>query len=385
MSKYGIVVIGYNRIDSLQRLMRSLLLASYPQKVDLIISIDNSGTDIVEKYAKTVEWAHGEKIIKTYPERMGLKKHVLNCGTYLNEYDYDAIAVLEDDLFVSPGFFEYMIQTVEFYKDNDAIAGISLYTHSWNINADRPFMPIYKGYDVFYLQYPQSWGQIWMKRQWNDFYSWYEESKYEQLDLSYIPDNVLAWPASSWLKFHVEYCIDRNKFFVYPYQSLTTNFADAGTHYAFSTNKMQVPLNSGVGKKYIFPKLFEYTSVYDCYYEDMQLSKAVGVEEDELVVDLYSKKKVYSKNAKYLLSTKPLEYKILKTYGLQMRPWELNVIYEIPGEEIYLYDLSSCNKEQKVKYNSIIHWIYDTRGEKIMKHNFIGIIFNEIYSRMKRR
>ena len=152
MSKSGIVVIGYNRIDSLQRLMRSLLLASYPQKVDLIISIDNSGTDIVENYAKTVEWAHGEKIIKTYPERMGLKKHVLKCGTYLNEYDYDAIAVLEDDLFVSPGFFEYMIQTVEFYKDNDAIAGISLYTHSWNINADRPFMPIYKGYDVFYFQ-----------------------------------------------------------------------------------------------------------------------------------------------------------------------------------------------------------------------------------------
>ena len=35
-----IIVIGYNRPKALERLLNSLLNASYPGKVDLIISID---------------------------------------------------------------------------------------------------------------------------------------------------------------------------------------------------------------------------------------------------------------------------------------------------------------------------------------------------------
>lgn len=384
MSNYGIVVIGYNRIDSLQRLIGSLLDASYDQPVDLIISIDKSGTDTVENYAKTIEWSKGNKIIKTFSERMGLKKHVLKCGTYINEYGYDAIVVLEDDLFVSPGFFEYVTQAVEAYKDNDNVAGISLYSHSWNINADRPFIASFKGYDIFYLQYPQSWGQVWMKKQWNEFYLWYENKEFKKLDTTLVPDNVLGWPESSWLKYHVEYCIDKKKYFIYPYQSLTTNFADAGTHYAFSTNKMQIPLNIGIGKKYSFPKKFEETAIYDSYYESQQLATGLNVSSSELAVDLYGKKKKFLEGTRYILSTKLLGYKVCRSFGLQMRPWELNVIYEVPGNDIYLYDMTCAGQPPKKQRESVIHWLYDTRGEKILKHDFVGIIFNEIYSKLRR-
>lgn len=385
MNKFGIVVIGYNRIDSMQRLMNSLFDAYYPDNVDLIISIDNSGIDTVEKYAEAIKWPYGKKIIKTFPERIGLKNHVLTCGNYINEYGFDAIIVLEDDLFVAPDFFNFSKQAVEKYQTNNDVAGISLYTHSWNINADRPFTPIYKGYDIFCIQYPQSWGQVWMKEQWNEFYRWYEKKMFEQLDLERVPDNVLGWPETSWLKYHVEYCIDKEKYFVYPYHSMTTNFADAGIHYAFRTNKMQISLNQGMKRTYIFPNSLEDTSVYDAYYENKQLENLLEIEEGKLEVDFFGMKKRYSSSCKYLLTTKKKKYKVVKKFGLQMRPWELNVIYSVPGDEIYLYDIELTDSMPDTKHSSLIHWVYDTRGEIILKRNFVDIMFHEICNKIRKR
>lgn len=385
MSKFGIVVIGYNRVDSIQRLMSSILAAYYSDTVDLVISIDNSGTDTVEKYAESINWPYGEKIIKTFPERMGLKNHVLTCGNYINEYGFDALIVLEDDLFVAQDFYTFAKQAVNKYKTNPNVAGISLYSHSWNINADRPFTPIYKGYDVFCIQYPQSWGQVWMKEQWNEFYKWYEEKKFESLDKSKVPDNVLGWPETSWLKYHVEYCIDTNKYFVYPYQSLTTNYADAGMHYAFSTNKMQVPLNMGRNKKYVFPERLEETSIYDVYFENTQLETALEIGAKKLAVDFFGMKKKYPSVARYLLTTVKKKHKVVKSFGLQMRPWELNVVYQVPGNELFLYDMEVVDKEPNTKHLSCLHWVYDTRGEVLLKRNFIDIMANEILNKIKKK
>lgn len=385
MSKYGIVVIGYNRLDSIQRLMESLLNAKYDEPVDLIISIDNSGTDTVEKFAKIIEWPHGTKIIKTFPERLGLKKHVITCGGYINEYHYEAIIVLEDDLFVAPNFFNFSIQAVNNYADNEQIAGISLYSHFRNIDADRPFYPVYKGYDIFFMQYAQSWGQIWMKQQWNAFYDWYTSKKYESLDEGKIPKNVVGWPETSWLKYHIEYCIDTGKYFAYPYHSLTTNYADAGTHYAFSTNKMQVPLDMSKRKKYTFPQTIDETSVYDSYYESMQLATVLGLQTDTLEVDLFGRKKKYAPNIKFVLSTGRKKFKVIKKFGLQMRPWELNVVYQVPGQEIFLYDLSQIDQPPLQKHSSLVHWIYDTKGEVILKRNFIAIIVHEIFNKVRKK
>jgi hypothetical protein len=385
MSKFGIVVIGYNRTDSIQRLISSLLQADYSDTVDLIISIDNSGTDKVEKYAKTINWTYGQKIIKTFQKRMGLKKHVLTCGNYINEYDFDALIVLEDDLFVAPDFFNFSKQAVEKYATNPDVAGISLYSHSWNVNADRPFIPIYKGYDAFCMQYPQSWGQVWMRKQWNEFYKWYEEEEYKHLDKNRVPENVLGWPETSWLKYHVEYCIDTNKYFVYPYHSLTTNYADAGTHYAFSTNKMQVSLSQGIAKTYIFPDNLHDTSVYDAYYENIGLESVLKIKKDGLAVDFFGKKKTFPSSCRYLLTTEKKEYKVVRSFGLQMRPWELNIIYQVPGNEIYLYDMEVVDKAPNAKHLSLIHWVYDTRGEVILKRNFIDIMMNEIFNKIRKK
>ena len=47
--KKAIIIIGYKRRDSIERLLRSLERANYDgDTVDLVFSIDNSGTRIVE-------------------------------------------------------------------------------------------------------------------------------------------------------------------------------------------------------------------------------------------------------------------------------------------------------------------------------------------------
>lgn len=380
----AIVVIAFNRIDSVNRLINSLKNAYYTQKVDLIISIDNSGTDIVENYAETIKWNYGKKIIKTFKENLGLRKHVLACGDYINEYDYDAIVVLEDDIVVSECFFSYTMQTVEKYQENKNIAGISLYNHSWNLTCDRPFNAVNNGFDVYFMQHAQSWGQVWMKEQWNDFYNWYKNEEYKLLDKDKVPKNILNWPASSWLKYHIQYCIHKKKYFVYPHISLSTNFADAGTHYAFSTNKMQVPLNISKSMEYRLPDEIYDTSVYDVYHENCGLAKILNIDENLLEVSMYGLKNVKS-SARYLLTTNILEYKVIKKFALQMRPWELNIFYNIEGEGIYLYDLSVKDAKNKVKHKSLVHWIYDTRGEVLLKRNFIDIIFNEIYNKLRKK
>ena len=49
MPNIAIAVVAYNRLDSVERLLNTLLSANYSQTVPLIISIDKSNTDSVEK------------------------------------------------------------------------------------------------------------------------------------------------------------------------------------------------------------------------------------------------------------------------------------------------------------------------------------------------
>ena len=48
----------------------------------------------VEKFATEYNWEYGEKIVRTFPERQGLKKHILQCGDYTSKYD--VVVILED-------------------------------------------------------------------------------------------------------------------------------------------------------------------------------------------------------------------------------------------------------------------------------------------------
>ena len=116
MADIPIVVVAYNRIESLKRILGSLLQAEHPdQGTELIISIDRGDNADVLDYANAFSWPFGEKQVIYQEENLGLKRHILKCGGLTRAHD--GIILLEDDLYVSPDFYRYALECYDFVAD----------------------------------------------------------------------------------------------------------------------------------------------------------------------------------------------------------------------------------------------------------------------------
>ena len=339
MEKIAIIAIAYNRVNSLKRLLLSLEKGHYveEQNVPLIISIDKSNSDEVEQFADTYVWAHGEKIVVKHESNMGLKKHVLSQGEWLK--NYDAVVILEDDVVVAEDFWYYVRTCVSKYQNCDSIAGISLYSFFINYHSRHPFIPLHKGdNDVYFMNCAMSWGQVWMRNSWIKFYDWYLGHS-DFVGTPALPESICSWGDKSWLKFHTRYCIEENKYFVFPYVSYTTNFSDRGTHMLASDTIYQVPLLQGDKRNLVLPSVDAADAVeYDGFFENKGLYDALGLCSSQCCLDL-SETNGNREHKHFWLTTRRLPYKVVKQWSLEMRPIELNVLLNIEnGSDIYLYD-----------------------------------------------
>jgi hypothetical protein len=336
----ALIVIAYNRPHSLARILGSLDRASYPEgrSVPLIISIDKGDNQEVLEVADRFIWAHGEKTIIHQPQNLGLKKHVLSCGDLSEKYG--SVIVLEDDLFVSPHFYEFALQSLTYFHDMPGLAGISLYTHRANVHANNlPFLPLDDGQDVFFMQMPSSWGQIWTWAWWQPFRQWLSEHE-ALMPEERIPAFVRAWPASSWLKHKIRYLVAQDRFYVYPRYSLSTNFGDTGTNFTSNSTVYQVPLSFGARRWSLGP-LDQSVAVYDAYFEwesDRPHRLMPDLEGQPVVMNCYGQKDLnqYGPETLVLVNSDKLLDKAKAAYGMEMRPFEMNLIEGIPGNQLQL-------------------------------------------------
>ncbi|MCM1515615.1 MAG: glycosyltransferase family 2 protein [Paraprevotella sp.] len=351
----AIVSAAYDRIHSLERQIMSLQQATYPEPVTLVISIDKSENTDVEQFAQSVEWAHGSKRVVMHEENLGLRRHMLSLGQFLEEFD--AIVVLEDDITVVPHFITYVLASLDRYQDDDRIAGISLYSYNVHHGTLRPFTPVSCGHDVFFMNVAMSWGQVWMRRQWQAFHQWYLTHD-EEFNLPHIPDNVNRWKASSWLKYHIRYCIEQDKYFVYPYTSLTANNADAGVHMKVSETIYQSPLQLFPHDAYRLPSPDECPVRYDGFMEPKFLGAYLGLSEDELTVDFHQSRR-YGQWKRYLLSTRLLPFRVIQSFALELCPYEANVMLHRHGHGIWLYDTTQeALPPARTDRYTLYHYLY---------------------------
>lgn len=361
--KPAIVVVTYNRLASLNRLLSFLSNAVFDSSdINLVISIDYQSSDMhdeVVKISNDFDWKYGAKKIIEHKNNLGLREHVLSCGDLSEKYG--AVIVLEDDIVVSPYFYNYAVQALSVYDKDPNIAGISLYGYEWTQVASRLFCPAQNGSDVYFVQNAQSWGQLWSYRMWREFREWYRTHKNVEIDKN-IPDNVRNWSAKSWLKYHIWYCVDKNKYFVCPYVSLSTNYSDLGEHLKGDSTNFQVPILTGKRINYVIPPFNIDSLKYDVFFERQNLGVFLGIEENELCVDLYGKKKNREKK-RYWLTSLIADFKIVKSYALQLKPHELNIIFDIGGSEIFLYDVQTIvkNKKNNIKHLEARRTIYDIK------------------------
>ncbi len=392
MKNPAIIVIAYNRPDSLKRLLSSLEKASYTENVSipLVISIDkvktqetgsNSSSDIkaaslnkeVISVAENFKWSHGDKKVIVQECNLGLKKHVLKCGGLVSEYEN--IIVLEDDLYVAASFYEYACDALFFTKDEKRVAGVSLYNHLFNVNVREPFQAIDDGYDNYYLQFASSWGQAFTKEQWEGFSLWLETNDGKELRATNMPEFVSSWSDKSWLKYCIKYVIETDKYFIYPRVSYTTNFSDEGTHESEASTNFQVALAGEKRRKPFFSNIENSLSVYDAFFENTKIKNSLKsvieaarpevnkafqsdkkeVNETDIEIDLYGYKPV--SNKRYLLSSKAHPFKIIKEYGRILRPIDANIVSEMVGKDFFLYDTGKegtaplQTDSQRVLYN----------------------------------
>jgi hypothetical protein len=329
-----IVVIGYNRKKSLKRLLKSLTQGIYPSNVKLIISIDKGGSPDVTTIANGFNWNHGEKEVIIHKKHLGLRNHVIKCGDLTQKYG--SVILLEDDLYVSPAFYDYAVKALSYYQEKKNISGISLYSLSINMFTKLPFIPIVDQSDVFFLQIPASWGEVWSRDQWLEFKNWYEDINNEIIRHNLLHKQVINWPESSWAKYFWMYMVETNRFFVYPRRSLTTQFGEIGLHSKKKTKSFQVILQV-LKQDYHFIDIEKSSAVYDSFYEVQPVKLNMLTNQfdryDNYTVDLHGTKDLEKIRTKYVLTSKRCKRSIY-SYGKELKPVEMNVINNIEGNQI---------------------------------------------------
>lgn len=363
-----IVIPVYNRPKLLNRLLQSLKKSNYlNDNIKLVISMDKSNNPKIKKIVESFNWFQGDKIIINHNKHLGLREHIIKCGNLTKKYNN--IILLEDDLYVDRNFYTYSKQALKYYQGDSNIAGISLYSPGYNETLDLPFFALNGNYDGYFIQLPSSWGQVWSKKQWEDFMKWYEKNQSIDFNGYTIPENIKKWPETSWKKYFSAYMVDKNKYFLYPIKSCTTNFGEIGTHFKNKSVKFQVPLLNNDIKNFRFVDLKESKSIYDIYYENIFLKDYLSKKGfSNLVVDLYGSKKIKSEY-QYLLTSKKLNFKIIKSYGLKLKPPELNIFHDIKGEDIFLYNtnVKRDNKYLKKEDRYLTFYQYFYSGLTIKK------------------
>jgi hypothetical protein len=339
MMQPAIVVVTYNRPESLSRLLASILGANYPENSDvtLVISIDHSGNEDVITVAQDFDWPYGEKVVVAHETNIGLRCHILSCGDMTAKYG--AVIILEDDLFVSPAFYSYSTQAINFYGNTSDICGISLYAPEVNEYVCIGFTAVNDGYDNYFVQSASSWGQVWTQKQWQAFKVWYGSAYSEGVNGSdNVPEMVAGWPETSWKKYFIKYQTIKNNFFVYPRVSLTTNFCDVGQHNKINSMRFQVPLLISE-KQWKFSTLVESRSIYDAFFELHKnlLNRLLTIPDVDGNVesDIFGTKKYKDISCDYVLTLKRPKISV-QEYSDALTPSILNAFYGLKGTSLYI-------------------------------------------------
>ena len=343
----AVVVVAYNRPLSLRRLLGSIKQAQYPESgaIPLVISIDFSESAEVRQIAEEFEWGFGPKRVVLQKSHLGLRAHILQCGDLCEQFG--AVVILEDDLTVSPGYYDFLLQALPVYSEDTLTCGISLYQTTINPEYklrgfEMPFSPVQDGFDNYFAQHVSSWGQCWTREQWREFRAWLADFPADRIaEGRLLPKSVRSWPeSSSWAKFFQQYMLERGKYFVFPRGSLSTNWGERGTNFDSDTIRYQSPLILGP-RPWRLSRHGESLSVYDVHHEmEASCLKRINPELEpfDFESDLYAVKEVDRIRKPYVLTSRATQKGAI-SYGAAMFPLELNLAFRCLGGEIQLVKL----------------------------------------------
>lgn len=333
-----IAIPAYSRASSLQRLLNSINEAVYPDgpPIELIISVDGGASQSVVDIADSFDFKHGYKTVEKKEKNIGLNEQILWCGDLTRKHG--SVIILEDDLYVDKYYYQYAVESLRFYKNDPNIMGIALFSPRYNQMAKLGFEAMANGFNAYFAQHVCTWGEAFTETQWSRFRTWFDVADRDEVDKDpHVPEVVKTW-RGSWDKYLAAYMIQNDLYFVYPYQSYTTNFSDpGGVHTPSGTYQFQVPLAAvnRPAEQYLFCDYCDSLAIYDAFLEPKspELYKGLGIRPEDIEIDTYGIKPISALQKKrYVLTSKKCS-SVIKTFKLGMRPVEKIILDPVPNRE----------------------------------------------------
>ena len=237
-----LLVFAYNRPHHLAQTLDALLQNRGIEQLPVSIIIDGAkkpeDEPLVEQVIATAERYQLQfkqcQIIQR-EHNFGLAKNIITGVTDALK-THESVIVLEDDMITSPGFIEYMQQSLAVYRDEPSVA--SIHGYCYPIKAKLP--------GTFFLKGADCWGWATWRRAWETF----EQdgvTLLEQIDQAgcrdefnfggtydyyrMLQDQVVG-KNDSWAVRWYASCFLRNMVTLYPGKSLVENIGldNSGTH-----------------------------------------------------------------------------------------------------------------------------------------------------------
>lgn len=238
-----VILFAYNRADCLKITLNSLLKNPLSKDTNLYIFSDGPkderDTEGVSEVRRLLDSITGFKTIaRNYQEtNMGLAPSIISGVSQVIEKHGKAI-VVEDDLFVSDNFLDWMNQCLNEYEKNESVFSVSAYSLRIKYPADYP-------YDSFVCGKAHCWGWgtwadrwktvDWQVKDWDTF----KANKARRKDFNRLGDEMssllekyMEGKISSW---YIRFCYEQykqHKLTVYPRLSKVVNegFTNVATH-----------------------------------------------------------------------------------------------------------------------------------------------------------
>jgi hypothetical protein len=249
-------------------------------------------------------------------------------------HEHGEIVLLEDDVYVSPFFYDFVTAALERYADDPEIAGLSLYSFGFNESGETPFAAIDDGGDVYFLQSAASWGQVLTRDQWAAFRSWLDRRGPVGRS-ALIPREMNHWPATSWKRLFNVYLAEAGKYFVVPRHGLSTNLGEPGVHVSRVITYLSAPLSWG-SRDWRLPPLRDSRCRYDAFFQleiPSLLAWSPAPLPDDLALDLYGQRDLDSLANEWLITGRHWKDGAAERgFGIRLFPFEVNLIEGIAGE-----------------------------------------------------
>ena len=242
------------------------------------------------------------------------------------------------------------------------------------------------GADVYAIQSVSTWGEAWNERMWKGFREWYKANNVDWDNLD-VPEEEKKWK-NAWSKFFDAYLVKTNRYSIFPDVSLATNFSDAGVHSGTNNDSLRFQSTLQYGNSDYVTLPFEQLLKYDAHFNSLNLFDVLNIKRDELCIDLYGNRE-NRYNKRYYLSVQRKPFKVIRSYGLVMRPIELNVIYDQAGFDIFLYDTTEvASKPKKTAITRRV--MYYQKGFNslmigVLVKGHISFLFNKGMEKLKKK